>query len=160
MTTATTYEINRKCGHTESRDLSDIPAGRRAGRIAWLSDGNCFECHRKSGKRELSKKVKAERTALHEEALADQERSQLAPLNGSDLQIAWAIDARYKLLRDAYDDLVHSGEMDEEGFETSVLSVARRIDSAKWWIDNREATSTSLIELLDDPGVDLMENPF
>lgn len=162
MSIPTTYDITHSCGHSESRDLSDVPAGQRAGKVAWWSEKPCFTCFRAKNRRTLSKEVQAERDAKHEDALADQERSGLPILRGSDKQVKWAIDTRYDLLRGAYTDLVEEGELDEAGFEEQVLELARRIDLAKWWIDNREATSSMLLELLADPGVDagVNENPY
>ncbi|MHA3685450.1 hypothetical protein ACXR2W_14495 [Leucobacter sp. HY1908] len=160
MTIATSAEIDYKCAHRATRDFSDIPAGQRAGRIEWLSGRPCFECFKKTAKKGLSKEFKAERAALHEEALADQERSGLPPLQGSDKQVSWATDERYKLLKAAYEDLVQAEDMSESEFEEAVLDIARRIAGAGWWIDNREATSTELIAFLKDPGVELSENPF
>ncbi|MCW2288999.1 hypothetical protein [Leucobacter luti] len=76
----------------------------------------------------------------------------------------WALTARYALLCDAYVDLVQEGELDEAGFEDKVLEPARQINPAKWWIDNRDATSSMVIELLADPGLDSHntqnENPY
>lgn len=69
-----------------------------------------------------------------------------------------ATDSRFKLLRAAYEDLVQEGEMSEAEFEKRVLMLSRCIDLAKWWIDNREATSVMLLEILADPGVELSEN--
>lgn len=160
MTIATSADIDYKCGHSDTRDLSAIPAGQRAGRIEWLSGRPCFECFKRTAKKGLSKGLKAERAEFHEDALADQERSGLPPLQGSGKQVSWATDERYKLLKAAYEDLVQSEGMSEPEFEEAILEIARRIAGARWWIDNREATSTELIELLKDPGVELSENPI
>lgn len=141
MSIPTTYDIEHKCGHEETRDLSDVPAGQRAGKVEWLKTRPCFECFRASGKLKVSKQLKSEWDQQHQEAIADQERPGLPLLRGSDKQVKWAIDCRYKLLRDGYDALVQEGELDDADFDAQVLEPARRIDLAKWWIDNRESTT-------------------
>lgn len=90
MTAGTEYDITHSCGHSEVSDLSDVPAGRRAGRVAWLEDRPCFNCFRKKSSRKVSQERRDEFAALHQEALEDQERSELPPLRGSDKQIPWA----------------------------------------------------------------------
>lgn len=163
MSIPTTYDIEHSCGHNEVRDLSSVPAGQRAGKVAWLSSTKCFDCFKATSRRKVSKEVAAERQALHQEALDDQQRSELPILRGSDKQVRWAIDCRFALLRDGYTALVEERGLGDDAFDEQVLDPARRIDVAKWWIDNRAATSDTLIELLGDPGiVDSVENenPF
>lgn len=162
MAVAEMYEIEHKCGHTETKDLSAMPAGERAGRVAWLTMKPCFECFKKTSKRKISKEVQAERVELHQAALDDQERAGLPILQGSSRQVDWAVDVRFTLLRAAYEDMVQGGSATEEHFEADVLTLARRIDQAKWWIDNREATVEAFVELLADPGTEFMgnENPY
>lgn len=153
MTIPTTYEIEYKCGHTGTRDLSDVAAGQRAGKVAWMETTKCFDCFKATGDRKISKERKAEHEKLREDALYDQERSSLPILRGSDKQQLWALDCRFKLIRDAYEDLVQEGDLPDSEFEGQVLVLARRIGVAKWWIDNRETTTDGLLELLADPGI-------
>lgn len=163
MAVPTLFDVQHKCGHAQERDLSDKPAGERAGYAAWLAKQPCTECWKKTRDRKVSKEVKAERAAELEAALEDQERSQLPILNGSTKQVDWAVKVRYELLRDAYVSLVEEGSLDEDRFETEVLTQARMVTAARWWIDNRE-NGDSIIEILADPGeVDLgdrNENPY
>lgn len=60
--------------------------------------------------------------------------------------------SRYNLFRSVYDDLVQSGELSEDEFDERVLTPAKRIDRAGWWIDNRDASAAELLELVADPG--------
>lgn len=143
--------IEFSCGHEDERDLSAKSAGERAGYAAWLAKSPCTDCWKKKQKRTLSKEVREERAAAHDEAVADQERSRLPVLHGSQKQCDWALRARYELLRDAYTSLVEDGSLDEERFETEVLEPARRITAARWWIDNREEAG-QILALLADPG--------
>lgn len=164
MSIPTTYEIDYKCGHTATRDLSDVAAGQRAGKIEWMKTTDCFDCFKAKGKRKVSKELLAERGELHQLAIDDQERSSLPVLRGSEKQQSWAIDCRFKLLRDAYEELVQEGDLEESEFDEQVLTLARGIGVAKWWIDNREATTAGLLELLADPGLPedehSNENPY
>lgn len=164
MAVATDYEIEFVCGHSEVRDLSAKPAGERKGYAAWLERSKCTDCWKRSSTRQLSKEVQAARDAAQKEAIADQERNGLPILQGSTKQAAWALKARYLLLKAAYEDLVEIGEMGEEQFEETVLEPARVIDRAKWWIDNREYGSQELLQLLADPGGSasgtVSENPY
>lgn len=154
MSIPTIYSIDHKCGHSEDRDLSDVAAGQRAGKAEWWAGRPCFTCFRKNSKRTLSKEVQSERDALRQEALDDQARSNLPILGGSDKQVPWATEVRFKLLRSAYEELVQDGDQSETDFEDRVLEPARGIGRAKWWIDNREATPEMIIELLADPGLE------
>lgn len=153
MSIPTTFEIDYKCGHSGTRDLSDVPAGQRAGKVEWLESTLCFDCFKAKGKRTLSKEVQAERAALMEAATEDAERSHFPVLGGSEKQTPWGTRVRYELMRDAYSELVEGGDMSEEEFEEKFIAPARRIGPAKWWIDNREATIETLPDLLADPGL-------
>lgn len=158
MAVATLYDISHKCGHSAERDLSNTPAGRRARQVEWWQGQPCPSCWKKRADRKVSKEVSAERDALRTEAEADQERSQLPILRGSDKQTSWALTVRFQLLRDAYGELVESDQLTEDEFEDQYLSPARRVDRAGWWIDNRDATAAELAEFLADPGEEGVEN--
>lgn len=84
MTIPTTYEVEHKCGHIESRDLSDVPAGQRAGKAEWWAGRPCFDCYQKTSSRKISKELQTERAELRAAAVEDQERSNLPILRGSD----------------------------------------------------------------------------
>lgn len=164
MTSNKVFEIEFTCGHFEDRDLSDKPASERRGYAAWLEKQKCTACWQRTSKRKVSKEVQAERAAALESALEDQERSSLPLLQGSEKQVSWAVELRHGLLRSAYAELVESGQKTEGEFDAEVLELVRRIDRAKWWIDNRECGTAELLELLADPGEaasgTLNENPY
>lgn len=164
MTSNAVFEIEFTCGHIEDRDLSDKPAGERRGYVSWLAKQKCTACWQRTSKRTVSKEVQAERAAALASALEDQERSGLPILQGSEKQVSWAVELRHGLLRSAYSELVESGEKTEDEFDTEVLELVRRIDRAKWWIDNRECDTAELLELLADPGEatsgTFNENPY
>ncbi len=163
MAIRTLFDVQHKCGHTQERDLSDKAAGERAGFAAWLAQKPCTDCWKKRQDRKVSKEVQTERAALEEQALEDQERSELPILVGSAKQTSWALRVRYELLRDAYISLVEEGTLDEDSFEREILTPARRITAARWWIDNRD-NGALIVEILADPGqIDVgetNENPY
>lgn len=152
MSIPTSYEIEHKCGHSDTKDLSEVPAGDRAGRASWLASRPCTACFVKNSDRKLSKEYQAERDALAQAARDDQEQSRLPILTGSTKQADWGTRARYELLRGAYAELVEASDMDDADWDAQILEPARRISRAGWWIDNREATPSMLVELLADPG--------
>lgn len=57
---------------------------------------------------------------------------------------------------------MHAGALSESEFDEQVLTLARRIDVAKWWIDNRSLTPGAIREALADPGIEATqnENPY
>lgn len=83
MAIPTLFDVQHKCGHTQERDLSDKAAGERAGFVAWLAQKPCTDCWKKRQDRKVSKEMQTERAALEEQALEDQERSELPILVGS-----------------------------------------------------------------------------
>ncbi|MCO6751749.1 hypothetical protein KQH21_26885 [Streptomyces sp. IpFD-1.1] len=48
MAVTTIWPIDHTCGHDADRDLSDRPAGRRAGFAEWLARQECTDCWRAS----------------------------------------------------------------------------------------------------------------
>src|SRR5699024_12706669 len=54
-----TFAIDFSCGHTETKDLSDTPAGKRRGKVFWLGKNYvCSKCFKAKGKAELEKQNK------------------------------------------------------------------------------------------------------
>lgn len=145
-------EITFKCGHVEDRDLSAKPAGERRRYADWLSSTACSSCWQRSSKRTQSKEFKARVEQETQAALEDQKKMGLPPLVGAQKQVAWGLTSRFHLFRSAYDELVQSGELTEDEFDEKILTPAKRIDRAGWWIDNRDASATELLELIADPG--------
>jgi hypothetical protein len=155
MPVKTTWPVTYTCGHTENRDLSDKPAGKRAASAKWYGEhlvcGRCFKKQNGSGETD------AERDARHEKEAAqireDAERDGLPiDLVGTEKQVPWALRIRAELIRGAYEALVQEGELSDAEFEEQVLALARPLDRARWWIDNKDADAADLPELLADPG--------
>ena len=155
MAIPTVWDIPYSCGHTEQKDLSHKPAGKRAAFATWFGTKYvCSDCFTPSGAlNESSTECDARDAAEAEKARADAARDGI-PLDlvGSDKQIPWALKIRRSLLRDAYSALVETGQMTETEFEEHVLLAARPLDRARFWIDNRDTNAADLPELLADPG--------
>lgn len=158
MAVQTHYEVTFTCGHTETRDLSDRPAGKRASFAKWLArNGDCVDCWKKEHKDDR-------RLAQLEVAASNAKKLELPELEGSEAQLAWAPIFRNDLIIGAHSDLTEGDDaaMTEEEFDTRILTPARSITYAGWWMDNSGAASEDLEELVStalDDG-DAAENPF
>lgn len=159
MAIPTTFEIDFACGHTEERDLSKKPAGKRKSIAKWLETKDCSACSKEEKAAEYKKK-------LYEDALANQKKLGLPELEGTEKQLPWATTARDTLIMAAHEEFV-MGEnpvMDEADFEQNILVPARLITSSRWWIDYRDTELEDLKECLDtaldDESAEISENPF
>lgn len=157
MAVKTKWDITFGCGHTEERDLSHKPAGKRAGFANWLArQDECSDCFKKNNKDEIAAKQL-------EAALQNQKPLGLPDLDGTESQLKWAPIFRNELIVDAHDALVDNGDMTDEDFDSRILGPARTIVRAGWWMDNIESAPTDLEELVttagDEPG-NVTENPY
>ncbi len=155
----TSTEVTYACGHTGTADLSKKAAGERAGFVAWLEKQECFPC--KNETEEASEEVQAQREKDKQEQNERAERFNLPDLRGTAKQVPWGVQVRDELIRFAYDQ-VQNGTLTEQDFEANVLATVRRIDTARWWIDNRSATPEEFAILIADPGEEALtgtENP-
>ncbi|WP_112235313.1 hypothetical protein [Kocuria sp. BT304] len=158
MAVQTQYEITFTCGHTETRDLSDRPAGKRASFAKWLArKGECTDCWKTEHKDDR----RLERLDV---AAGNAKKLELPELEGSDAQLAWAPIFRNDLIIEAHSDLTEGEDpaMTEEEFDARILTPARSITYAGWWMDNSRAASEDLEELVStalDDG-DGSENPY
>ena len=155
MAIPTIWPITYSCGHIENRDLSDKPAGKRAGTAKWFAAKfTCSRCFKNSNSSSESDADRVARYAKEaDERRAEAERDGLpVDLVGSDKQVDWALRVRQQLLHGAYEALVEQGDLDDAAYEATVLEPARPIDRARWWIDNRDHSPADLPELLADPG--------
>ncbi|ROS47920.1 hypothetical protein [Frigoribacterium sp. PhB24] len=156
MAIKTVWPVTYTCGHTENRDLSDKPAGKRAASARWYGEHLvCGRCFKKDSGTGESEKERDDRHAAEAEALrADAERDGLpVDLVGTEKQVPWALRVRGELIRGAYEALVETDQMSDAEFQAQVLEAARPLDRARWWIDNRDQDAADLPELLADPGV-------
>lgn len=167
MSTMTGTIVTHKCGHAHARDLSDTAASQRAKKAEWWSTQECKTCAAETWKakqraKPLSKERKAEHAAHRQAALEDAQQLNLPPLQGSEKQVRWGTDLRYDALRKLYEELVQSERMTEDEYDEQVITLARRTNRAKFWIDHRESSVDDFLLDLTDPGDQNIrtENPF
>lgn len=155
MAIATEFELTFGCGHVGTIDLAALPADRRGGRITYLQDkglcGDCFEATRER-RRELDRKNWATAKRRDEDAQAAQwaRDEKYAPLAGSAKQVPFAARVRHDLMHQLYEWAVQDGH-NPAAFER-VQPIAKGIDTARWWLDQRPLVASSigdLVELLD-----------
>lgn len=133
------YTITHTCGHTVVHNIVGKHTDRDS-KAQWLESTDCPECYAK---------IKQEqREASDAAAIAASEAC--GELSGSEKQIAWAHKIRGKTLERAKKIF--------EGKEYDLcLQLFAAANSAKWWIDNKDApiTPTILNEIVVDfPAVD------
>lgn len=164
MAIASEFEVTHKCGHVQTHDLGNLPAGDRQGRARWLGTTDCRDCYVTKKKRANTRQRNKERGDEAAAALEHAERDGLPPLAGTAKQTDWATRIRHDLLRDAYDQLVSAGDLSEADYVTVILEPARLVGRAGWWIDNRHTEPGDLAEILGDSGQTAEavnnENPF
>ena len=105
MTIATSLRIKYKCGHTQSTDLSKVPAGRRKSHAYGLGTnrvcGRCFATENAAGREAFLAERNAQTLA---EAETFENDHDLPPLTGSEKQLAWATRTRYEILSTALEN--------------------------------------------------------
>lgn len=164
MAIPTKLPITFSCGHTETKDLSSTPAGKRKSRAYGLGKYFvCAKCFKKQGQQNLDELNKATLA----DAMGFETEHNLPELEGSEKQVTWATKLRYEVLSEIQDS---DETPSQQAQATNVLSIAPDLTKAGWWIDNFRDTSDlqvdDLIELIttavDEPDEDRIdtENPF
>lgn len=164
MAVRTHWTVTHDCGHEVEHDMSARKADRRAGYARWLAARNCTDCWKaghgtdtQSTKEWLAARRAQERQAADEWA----RRFAMPPLEGPDKTLDWGERCRHQLMTAAHTDLVLDGSWEEPAW-TDLEAKARTVTRAGWWIDQRAAAGSDLLELLDaaseqDHGT---ENPY
>lgn len=136
MAIATKFKIKFTCGHSEIKDLSDVPSGKRHDRARYMGKTYiCNKCFKQVDKENLAK----HNAQLLAEAEVFEEEHELPELTGSEKQISWATKVRYELLSAAL-EIVEDPE--------ELLEPARTIGWAGWWIDYKDADAEEVLELV------------
>ncbi|GAQ51619.1 hypothetical protein PV332_18715 [Streptomyces scabiei] len=164
MAVRTTWKIVHSCGHEVAHNLSDRPADRRAGFARWLAERDCTDCWKAARDADTESKeewLAAKRAAEQEAAVAWAKQFDMPPLEGWAKALEWGERSRHQLMTAAHTELVVEGTWDEADW-AELEEKARSITAAGWWIDQRDAEGTDLLELLNaasenDRGT---ENPF
>lgn len=126
MAIPTTLPIKYKCGHTEKRDLSDVPAGKRKSRVRFYGQKfDCKKCFKAT--KAATNEAEANQRAIDAEAFSA--THELPELEGSEKQIKWGMILRFETVA----AVVDADELDHDAAE--VLDAARSIRYAGWWLD-------------------------
>ncbi|BCM71257.1 hypothetical protein EASAB2608_06591 [Streptomyces sp. EAS-AB2608] len=164
MAVRTKWTVAHACGHEVVHDLSDRAADRRAGFARWLGGRDCTDCWKAARSNDTSSKEEwlAVKQAEEQRAAAEwATKFDMPPLEGPERAVDWGERSRHQLMHAAHTALVVEGTWDEADW-AELEEKARTVTRAGWWIDQRDADGTDLLELLDaaterDRGT---ENPF
>ncbi|MEU0844020.1 hypothetical protein ABZ370_31715 [Streptomyces sp. NPDC005962] len=163
MAVRTQWTVEHACSHQVVHDLSGRPADKRAAFARWLAAKDCTNCWKARDADTESKEewLAAKRAAEQEAALAWAKQFDMPQLEGPEKALGWGERSRHQLMAAAHTALVEEGTWDEADW-AELEEKARAITRAGWWIDQRDAEGTDLLELLDaatvaDRGT---ENPF
>ncbi|MFE5162955.1 hypothetical protein ACFRNT_31510 [Streptomyces sp. NPDC056697] len=164
MAVRTQWTVEHACSHQMVHDLSSRPADKRAGFARWLAAKDCPDCWqatRDTGTQSKEQWLAAKRAKEQQAAAEWAERFDMPPLEGSERALDWGERSRHQLMSAAHTALVIEGTWDEADW-AELEKKARAITRAGWWIDQRDADSTDLLELFNAAGeADRgTENPF
>lgn len=124
MPIPTKPKIKYTCGHTETRDLSGTPAGKRKSKANWFGQNQtCSKCFKESRKGQDQQDTN--QRALDAQSFA--EEHELPELTGSDKQVFWAGLVRHEVLA----AVIEAQERIDEA-----LPAAQQITWAGWWMEN------------------------
>ncbi|MGW0710487.1 hypothetical protein ACWD4G_31790 [Streptomyces sp. NPDC002643] len=139
------------CGHEVVHDLSDRPADRRAGFARWLARRQCSDCWKAARDADTESKeqwLAAKRAAEQQAAAEWAEKFDMPPLEGPEKALEWGERSRHQLMTAAHTALVLEGTWEEADW-AELEEKARTVTRAGWWIDQRDAEGSELVELLD-----------
>ena len=164
MAVRKTWSVEHRCGHAVTHDQTNRPADRRAGFARWLATRDCTDCWKaaRDAQAGSTEQWLAAKRAEELQAAAEwAETFDMPPLEGPEKALDWGERSRHQLMTLAHTALVAEGTWDEADW-AELEEKARAISRAGWWIDQRDADGTDLLELLDaanesDRGT---ENPF
>ncbi|MDX3402377.1 hypothetical protein B0E38_03821 [Streptomyces sp. 111WW2] len=164
MAVRTQWTVEHSCSHEVVHDLSNRPADKRAGFARWLAGRDCTDCWKaaRDADTESTKEwLAAKRAAEQQAAVEWAEKFDMPQLEGPEKARDWGERSRHQLMTSAHAALVVEGSWDEADW-AELEEKARSITRAGWWIDQRDAEGTDLLELLDAAGEDDRgtENPF
>ncbi|MFK0111898.1 hypothetical protein [Streptomyces sp. NPDC091217] len=131
----------------------------RSGEVK-ISTG-CWKAARNADSESKEEWLATKRAEEQEAAVAWAQQFGMPQLEGPEKALDWGERSRHQLMTAAYTALVAEGTWDEADW-AELEEKARAVTRAGWWIDQREADGTDLLELLDvageaDRGT---ENPF
>lgn len=162
MALPTHLEVVFSCGHTETKDFSKTPAGKRKSRAFGLGKNFvCSRCFKQQSQKDLAQYNKD----VLADAMALEQDYGLPDLTGSEKQVQWATRIRFTILTD-----ILESDQPQEHQTNDVIETSKALTKAGWWIDNFRDISDfdidDLIELIltgiDTPAEVRLEteNPF
>ena len=125
------YDVRFACGHTEGIQLYGKTAERERKIAYYEQHGMCSRCYAEQREAEKADKAEANRAAAAESDSKAKDRG-WPSLNGSDKQIAWALQIReekYNTAQQAIRQVASNARINQ------IISTQT---SAAWWIDNRQ----------------------
>jgi hypothetical protein len=145
----TLWPVDHSCGHGQDHDLGDKRPSKQAGSARWLARKDCSDCWRSQRDKERDAWL-AQRRAEEAEAIGRWERlAEMPALERSDKAALWGSQVRHQLLTAAHDHRTDRG-LGDEIFTATVQAPARKITTASWWIDQRDADTEDIAELVAD----------
>ena len=120
------YDVTYKCGHSGVLDLGGKTKDREW-KVEQAQYNLCPDCYRAAKQREM------------EEELA---KYDLPELTGTERQVKWATDIRFKFAHEANrimnEDRYKNNSEFIEKYEKTYKSVVDVETTSKWWIENRD----------------------
>ncbi|MCZ4101807.1 hypothetical protein [Streptomyces sp. H39-C1] len=164
MAVRTHWTVQHPCSHEVDHDLSDRPADKRAGFARWLATKDCSDCWKAARDTDGASKeewLAVKRAQEQQAAVEWAQKFDMPPLEGPERALDWGARSRHQLMTAAHTALVVEGTWDEADW-ADLEEKARAISRAGWWIDQRAAEGSDLLELLDAASEDDRgtENPF
>ncbi|GAA2530434.1 MULTISPECIES: hypothetical protein [Streptomyces] len=151
MAVRTQWTVEHSCSHEVVHDLSNRPADKRAGFARWLAGRDCTDCWKAARDADTESKeewLATKRAEEQQAAAAWAKQFDMPQLEGPEKALAWGERSRHQLMTSAHTALVVEGAWDEADW-AELEEKARSITRAGWWIDQRDAEGTDLLELLD-----------
>lgn len=153
--------ITRSCGHVQNANLAKINTFDRKKLISRFESQPCFRCADDPATTKKRAAFLAEKRAAEAREAADLEaRFGLDPLAGHPKILPLGTHIRAVLVAAAWDEL----GLDDTEFADLVAAPASQIDSAGWWLDNRDVAIADLPQVMADAVTEAVgvgsENPY
>ena len=130
------YSITFKCGHDEEIQLTGKVSDREE-KIAWMEENRvCADCYR------------AEQDTKHQATneQAKESNKEMATLEGSDKQVAWAETIRAEKINE-FKSLDFGSN---KSIQDAVVKFYEAITLAKFWIENKDSVIRELANSNDE----------
>lgn len=129
--------VTMKCGHDEMKEL--FGSNKEREKKIWYFK-NCCMCE------ECEKKAREEANAKVDE---ESKKLALPQLNGTEKQVAWANSIRSNMIKKLETELSKYKDSKNYNIKNIVLAFINMKINARWFIDNRDNTISSIIKDAD-----------